>query len=217
LVVPDGVGTHRAALRRCQRTHPVTAIRAVELLQRATASLGSRWRLRFGLEFERQRVHILSSSVHPRGDWAYEPHVAQGTRYVALFRACAAKACDQLCERRHLSPSTNGRKAALAGRLLALLSRTLFASLRMPRVPEGASAIYGAKPEFWPQGQCDPHYTYEPDRVSRGPPSCETWSRHAPLRAFWSRFRLKARPYDFPERDALQERDYAAGDRRIVN
>jgi hypothetical protein len=29
----------------------------------------------------------------------------------------------------------------------------------MPRVPEGASAIYGARPEFWPQGQYETPYT----------------------------------------------------------
>ena len=52
-----------------------------------------------------------------------------------------------------------GSGNSLVSRNPGLLHRTLFAWLRMPRVPEGASAMHGAKPEFWLQYQYDPLYT----------------------------------------------------------
>lgn len=68
---------------------------------------------------------------------------------MSLFLEQAAKARDELCERRHLfsfgQAVAKGGHRFFASRFLALLSRTLFALLRMPRVPEGASAIYGAR------------------------------------------------------------------------
>jgi hypothetical protein len=158
LVVPDGVGTHRATLRRCQQAHPVVATGARELLQMTTVGFGRRRRLRFALEFERQRVQSFPRRYIPRGDWAQPQSPAE--------RLCRAMSCACLegvrsVVRASLSlllRPTVGRPLS-ADRFLALLSRTLFALLRMPRVPEGASAIYGAGPESWPQGQCDPHYT----------------------------------------------------------
>jgi hypothetical protein len=67
-------------------------------------SLG-RQRLSLGLdfEFERQRAHLLPlSGVAPRGDKG-SSNLCRPGGVVSLFLERAAKARDELCERRHLS------------------------------------------------------------------------------------------------------------------
>jgi hypothetical protein len=54
-MVPDSVGTHRALLGRCQRTHSVAATRAPKFLQGTAARPGDDrlTNVIFGLELER--------------------------------------------------------------------------------------------------------------------------------------------------------------------